>query len=72
MKERTVLKYDGFSYTDTHLRQIGNAVASLWGGSCYDYRVSRNINSVIFYCIEFGEHFVTEVTFEKLKEYLKG
>ena len=71
MAERTVLKYDGFSFADSHLQEIGNAIASLWGASCYDYKVDRTEQAVLFHCIEFGERFITKSGFHELKEYLR-
>lgn len=72
MTERTVLKYDGFSFTDSHLHYIGNEIASLWGASCYGYKVDRKEQAILFHCIEFGERFITKANFNELKEYLRG
>ena len=70
MTERTVLKYDGFPFTDSHLRQIGNEIASLWGAACYDYKVDRKEQAILFHCIEFGERFMAKAGFDDLKRYL--
>ena len=72
MKERTILKYNGFSFTDSHLCQIGNNVASLWGASCYDYKLDRKEEAVLFYCIEYGERFIAKTSFAELTEFLGG
>ena len=50
------------------LRDIGNDIASLWGGSCYDYNIDWEKKEVDFYCIENGEDFVTTSSFEEIKE----
>jgi hypothetical protein len=50
------------------LLQIGNELASLWGGSCYDYRISQKDKEVEFRCIEHGEKFVTSMSFSEIKE----
>lgn len=72
MKERTRLKYNGFSYTDSQLHQIGNQVASLWGASCYDYKLDRKEEAVLFYCIEYGEKFIAKTCFSELAGILGG
>lgn len=53
------------------LLEIGNDVASIWGGSCYDVQIEVEEEKVIFACIEHSEEFVTEMTFEELKEEYK-
>lgn len=50
------------------LYQIGNEVASLWGGSCYGFKVNRKDKEVIFDCIEHGEKFATSLSFSEIKE----
>lgn len=70
MINNTVLNHNNRTFSDAQIRKIGNEIASLWGGSCYDYRIGHDINSVIFYCIEHGEKFITAAKFEDLDEYL--
>ena len=50
------------------LLNIGAEVASLWGGCCRDYEVDYETNRVIFSCIEAGEEFLAELTFDELKD----
>lgn len=50
------------------LRDIGNDIASLWGGSCYDYEIDWEKKEVTFLCMEHGEDFATSSSFEELKE----
>ncbi len=50
------------------LLQIGNELASLWGGACYDYKISRKNKEVVFDCIEHGEKFVTSLSFSEITE----
>ena len=49
------------------LLQIGNEIAQLWGGSCYGYEIDSANETVNFQCIEHGERFVTDISFEELK-----
>jgi hypothetical protein len=51
-----------------NLLAIGNKVASLWGGSCYDIRINRKDKEVVFDCIEKGERFYTALSFSEIKE----
>lgn len=46
---------------------IGNELASLYGGSCYHFEVKASERKVIFYCIEYGEKFRMVLTFDELK-----
>jgi hypothetical protein len=50
------------------LIEIGNDVASLWGGSCYDFEIDRDYEAVAFFCVEHDEDFVTTMTFDEIKE----
>jgi hypothetical protein len=50
------------------LHQIGNEVASLWGGSCYDFQINQKEKKVVFDCIEHGEKFSTSLSFSEIKE----
>lgn len=49
------------------LLSIGNDVASLWGGSCYDFEVDKKGNQVVFHCVEHGEFFVTTMSFDEIQ-----
>lgn len=53
---------------DKGLLDAGNDIASLWGGSCYDYTVDFDIKVVRFHCVENGEFFNTDCSFDELKE----
>lgn len=48
------------------LIEIGNDVASIWGGSCYDVEILKD--RVYFECIEHGKKFIAELTFEEIKK----
>ena len=50
------------------LLEIGNELALLYGGSCYECKVVKEENKVIFYCIEHGENFCMVLTFDELKK----
>ena len=50
------------------LSRIGNEVASLWGGSCYNFKINRKEKEVVFDCIEHGEKFATSLSFSEIKE----
>ena len=50
------------------LLEIGTDVASLWGAECYDVEIDKKEKSVTFMCIEAGEEFVTEMSFDEIKE----
>ena len=50
------------------LYEIGNEVASLWGGSCYNFMVNRKDKEVVFDCIEHGEEFSTSLSFSEIKK----
>ena len=47
---------------------IGNNVASLWGGSCYDFKINKKEKEVVFDCIEHGEKFATSLSFSEIKK----
>lgn len=57
-----------FQRNDKDLLDAGNDIASLWGGSCYDYSVDFDTKTVTFQCVEAGDFFKTESTFDELKE----
>jgi len=50
------------------LLKIGNDVASLWGGSCYNFKINQKEKEVVFDCIEHGERFSTSLSFSEIKE----
>ena len=66
--ERTRINHNGIKYTNSDLMKIGNEVAALWGASCFGYRINRTDQAVIFECVEYGEFFVTRLTFDELEE----
>ena len=49
------------------LLKVGTEVASLWGAECYGYKIIKENEEIVFYCIEAGEKFTTSVTFQELK-----
>jgi hypothetical protein len=49
------------------LQEIGNDLASLWGGSCYNFKINHKEKKVVFDCIEHGEKFATSLTFPEIK-----
>ena len=51
-----------------NLYQIGNKLASLWGGSCYNYKINHKEKKVVFECIEHGEKFLAALSFSEIKE----
>lgn len=57
-------------YNRRQLFKIGNNVASLWGGSCKDFKVCKENQRVVFSCIEHGEEFSTTVDFCEIEKYL--
>ncbi len=71
MNERARINYNGCRYTNKDLFGIGNQVASLWGASCYDFKVIHKEKEVWFFCSEHGEFFQTCVKFDELTEYHK-
>jgi len=50
------------------LYEIGNEIASLWGGSCYSFKINRKEKEVVFNCIERGERFPTYLSFSEIKD----
>ena len=60
---------NGKEYTKMQLEKIGNEVASLWGGSCYNVEVDYTTKSLQLECIEHGEKFATEISFSDLEKY---
>ena len=47
---------------------IGNSIASLWGGSCYNVKIKQKEKEVVFDCIEHGERFSASLSFAEIKE----
>ena len=70
--KKYVVEYEGYGWTREDLKEIGNDIASLWGGSCYMVRVHNQDKRVDFYCIENGEKFVTDCAFSELSENKQG
>ena len=50
------------------LLKIGAKVALNWGAECYDVEKDRRKKEVTFYCVEFGERFVTSLKFKDIEE----
>ena len=69
MGSKIIVSANGKGYTDNMLRIIGDEVASIWGGSCYDYEIDQEAGDVIFYCMEHGEKFASTISFNQLSEY---
>ena len=49
------------------LYEIGNELASLWGGSCYNFTINQKEKQVVFACIEHGEKFSAVLPFSEIK-----
>lgn len=62
-------KIDGLPYTKNDLMRIGSNVVSLWGGKCYKFEIDKSAKKVIFFCVEHGERFGTDVAFSELNAY---
>lgn len=55
------------------IMKIGNEVASLWGGQCFNYEIDSDNEKIILLCKEFDEEFVTSISFyEVYNSYLKN
>lgn len=50
------------------LISIGNEIASVCGGSCYNVEIDRDTEEIIFSCIENGDCFFPKVSFEEMWE----
>lgn len=50
------------------LMKVGDEVASLWGGICFDVKVLKSAKKVQFLCKEHGDIFCTELSFDALKK----
>ena len=50
------------------LLEIGNDVASTWGGYCKRANINAEERRVDFLCIEHGEEFLTSLTFDEIEE----
>ena len=48
--------------------EIGNELASIWGAVCKNVRINNADKSVIFQCVENGEPFETQISFEELED----
>lgn len=60
---------NGKPYTSKGLLKIGNNVASLWGGNCFDFQVLDSVKEVVFTCSEAGEYFNTSIKYDDLVKY---
>ena len=49
------------------LVNIGNDVASIWGGHCKSVSINTEDKKVTFLCSEYGEEFVTDMTFGEIE-----
>ena len=52
---------------EKRLLEIGNEVASLWGGYCCELKINRRNKEVVFNCVEHGEKFATSLSFAEIK-----
>lgn len=53
-------------FSKERLMRIGQEVASNWGAYCTNVKIKKN--SVIFECNEYGEQFITKLTYERIEE----
>lgn len=60
-------KYEYKGYKEG-LKDIASDVASLWGAQCFRIVPNFEKRIVTLYCIEDGEEFTTEITFDELKD----
>ena len=68
---RTALSHNNVSYTDEQLMRIGRSVAGIYGGECITVTIKQSEKVVRFDCVEHGERFCSDVSFDDLAEYLK-
>lgn len=64
-----VLEVNGKKYFDSDVRRVGQEVASLYGASCLSYKINKRSKKILFNCVEHGEFYSTEISFDDLKEY---
>ena len=64
-----MVTHRGVTYTAHDLNGIGRNIASLWGGCLLSVEVDRQNKKVVFHCIEHGEDFCSELTYDELQEY---
>lgn len=50
------------------LIEIGNDVASTWGGHCKGAEIKPDERVVEFLCVEHDEEFLTSMTFDEIEE----
>ena len=48
--------------------EIGNELAAIWGAVCRNVHINKDDKNVIFECVENGEPFETQISFEELEE----
>ena len=61
-------RYKDLVVDKERLMEIGNDIASLWGGSCYDFEIDKDLEEIAFFCVEHGEEFTTTMSFAELEE----
>ena len=47
---------------------VGYGIAMSWGAEFLDYKINKEQQEIIFYCIEHGEHFYSTLTFKEVYE----
>lgn len=67
---RTVLNHNNVVYTDEQFMRIGRYVAGIYGGECISIAINRAKKVVCFDCIEYGDRFYSNVSFDDLAEEL--
>lgn len=52
--------------TEAELKEIAKELASTWGAECYNIGICEDEGIVRFNCVECGEYFYTELSFEEI------
>ena len=55
-------------YTKEQLRNVGNTIASVYGGSLVKMEIKNK--SVIYFCKEHNENFYVELTYKEIADYM--
>ena len=55
-------------YTKEQLRNVGNTLASVYGGSLVKMEIKDK--SVIYFCKEHNENFYVELTYKEIADYM--
>lgn len=50
------------------LLEIGNELASMWGGYCKGAKIQSDSKIVEFLCVEHDEEFLTSMTFDEIED----